>query len=129
LSDQIGIIAAQRAVVQRRVGAGRRRYNPLPTESSPYTAPFPSETAQQNCTFDSDIEVSSGISRKRTFLQRAGIAAKETYRPDAITSLYPIRGTSDSDTPMARMPAEGAVAKILDFLEANFGGIPKPGVH
>jgi hypothetical protein len=43
--------------------------------------------------------------------------------------VYPILGTSDSDTPMARMPAEGAVAKILDFLEANFGGIPKPGVH
>ncbi|MFU0502986.1 hypothetical protein [Pseudaminobacter sp. NGMCC 1.201702] len=44
-------------------------------------------------------------------------------------AVYPILGKADSGQPMARMPAEGIVAAISDFLEENFATIRKPMLH
>lgn len=72
-------------------------------------------------------------------MQRIAEALSEEF-PDAVFtvadgdrgdefSIYPILGVANSDTPLARMPAQGVMAAIIDFLEANFAGIPKPGIH
>lgn len=44
-------------------------------------------------------------------------------------AVYPVLGLTGSDQPLLRIPDEGVVAAISDFLQTNFSRIPKPALH
>lgn len=44
-------------------------------------------------------------------------------------AVYPVLGMTDSDQPLLRVPDEGVIGAIRDFLEANFASMPKPSMH